>query len=276
MKKLLYVFVLLLSSNAMAQSETLCSKGNFYLGWGWNRAWYTNSDIHFEGDGYDFTLYDVKAKDRQTDFSFDPYFHPLKLTIPQTNFKIGYFLSDDYTISIGFDHMKYVMAQNQTVNFEGEIENTHPFYDGYKGNTIVLSPNFLTYEHTDGLNYVNTELARYIPLYSNKLPVLGLVDIAFTQGIGAGVLTPRTDAHVMGKEKSDYFHLAGFGLSTMSGINISLFRYFYFQTEFKAGYINLLDVSTSKDAIDKAQQDFGFIQWNFTFGGRFNLSAFKK
>ena len=48
--------------------------------WGWNRANYSKSDIHLKGNNYDFTLHDVVAKDRQTPFSFDVYFHPTKFS----------------------------------------------------------------------------------------------------------------------------------------------------------------------------------------------------
>jgi hypothetical protein len=41
-----------------------------------------------------------------------------KMTIPQTNFRIGYFINDHY-IALGVDHMKYVMAQNQVANITG-------------------------------------------------------------------------------------------------------------------------------------------------------------
>ena len=37
------------------------NKGKFYFYWGWNKAQYTNSDLSFKGDDYDFTLYDVAA-----------------------------------------------------------------------------------------------------------------------------------------------------------------------------------------------------------------------
>jgi hypothetical protein len=40
------------------------------------------------------------------------------MTIPQTNFRIGYFINDHYSIALGVDHMKYV-AQNQVANITG-------------------------------------------------------------------------------------------------------------------------------------------------------------
>ena len=91
---LIFIFTILSTTNTSAQSETLKAnhiKNRVYAYWGWNRGYFTNSDIHFSGDGFDFMLKDVIAKDRQSEFSFRTYFHPAKLTIPQTNYGIGFY-----------------------------------------------------------------------------------------------------------------------------------------------------------------------------------------
>jgi hypothetical protein len=36
--------------------------------WGWNLSDYSGSDITFKGEGYDFTLDNVTAYNRQSDF----------------------------------------------------------------------------------------------------------------------------------------------------------------------------------------------------------------
>ena len=61
------------------------NKGKLYIAWGYNRGYFTKSDIHMTGEGYDFTLKNVKAKDRQTPFDASIYFHPGLFTIPQYN-----------------------------------------------------------------------------------------------------------------------------------------------------------------------------------------------
>ena len=43
---------------------TAHNKGKMYIFWGGNRESYSSSDIHFKGDDYDFTLYDVQAHDK--------------------------------------------------------------------------------------------------------------------------------------------------------------------------------------------------------------------
>jgi len=101
-------------------SRTESNKGKIFFHWGYNFSSYAKSDIHFTGPGYDFTIHDVKASDRPTKLSMT-YINPAKLTIPQFNFHFGYFIKDNYSISIGWDHMKYVVDIPQTVRISGYI-----------------------------------------------------------------------------------------------------------------------------------------------------------
>ena len=128
--------------------------------WGWNRGHFSASDITFKGDNYNFTLSNVVSKDKPKPFGIY-YFKIDEITIPQTNFRLGYFFKENYNVSIGVDHMKYVMKNDQTVKINGDI-NVGGEFDGiYYNPDIVLTEDFLLFEHTDGLNYVNVELSRF-------------------------------------------------------------------------------------------------------------------
>ena len=60
---------------------------------------------------------------------------------------------------MGTDHMKYVVVENQTAVISGEIAESISRFDGtYDNDKILLSPDFLHFEHTDGLNYWNIEV----------------------------------------------------------------------------------------------------------------------
>ena len=261
MKKAIGLLALVLAMlNTFGQASTLNQKGKFFSYWGWNRGWYTSSDIHFTGDNYDFTLKEVKAKDRQSPFSFKEYFNPVSVSIPQTNFRLGYYLKDDLTLTIGFDHMKYVVTQYQVVDFEGEINepNAGSYYQ-YNSPTIPLNKDFLQYEHTDGLNYVNSELAKTTKLFQGTRFGLQHIEVFLSQGFGLGIVVPRTDATLFGQGRSDRYHLAGYGINTTTGINVTFFKYFFVESNFKAGYLNMFDVQTTLNPSDKATQKFGFI-----------------
>lgn len=259
------------SSTETVSKYTAHNKGKFYIFWGGNRESYSKSDIRFKGADYDFTLYDVQAHDKPKGWHVD-YLNPSRMTIPQTNFRIGYFISDHYNISIGFDHMKYVMAQNKTVNFSGSYPNSGSYGEILPNNQILLTEDFLTFEHTDGLNYVNSEICRVDDL-SNllKLPNIDKFQINITEGFGGGFLYPKTNAKLLGKERHDDFHISGYGVSAKVGLNFTFYKYFFIQTELKGGYINMSDIRTTNDLADKASQNFYFFQRIVSFGGIFKV-----
>ena len=255
----------------MAEKYTAHNKGKFYIFWGGNRDSFSKSDIHFKGNNYDFTLSDVVANDKPKGWHLD-YINPARMTIPQTNFKMGYFITDHYNIAIGLDHMKYVMEQNQVVTINGIISG-NPTFDGtYDNEPITTTEDFLTFEHTDGLNYVHTEFCRVDDLSSLfKIRNTDKFQINITEGLGAGFLYPKTNAKLLGNERHDDFHISGYGVSAKVGLNLTFFKHFFIQTELKGGYINMPDIRTTNDPSDSASQHFLFLQRIIAFGGIFKI-----
>lgn len=278
MKNLPLLLLLVLSSSLFAQDneenftkEKKGNKGKMYVIWGWNRASYSDSDITFKGDDYSFTLHDVAAEDKVTPFSYEKYIRPDNVTIPQTNFRVGYFFHDNYTISFGVDHMKYVMHSYQTVKIDGEINNG-TIYDGvYNNDDILLTHEFLTFEHTDGLNYLNLELNRFDNLNELLKFDTGFMDVNLTEGIGGGIIFPKTNTTLMGSERYDEFNVAGYGLSAKVGLNLTFWNHFFIQSDYKVGYINMGDIRTTASKSDSASQDFTFFEATFMLGLRFQL-----
>ena len=247
------------------------NKGKFYFYWGGNRETFSTSDIRFKGSDYDFTIYDVVAHDKPKGWHID-YINPARMTIPQTNFRMGYFINDHYNISLGIDHMKYVMLQNKTVTYSGNYPNAESYNENPNGNQLTLDESFLTFEHTDGLNYINTEITR-VDDFSHvlKLPNIDKFQINTLGGIGIGLLFPKTNATVLSKERHDDFHVSGYGASAKVGLNFTFYKHFFIQTELKGGFINMNDVKTTALNEDTAEQQFWFLQRIIAFGGIFRL-----
>ena len=277
MKKIIIALLMLITTVSFSQEEVesqdfrdvKSNKGKMYVFWGWNRANYSASDITFKGDDYNFTLQNVKAIDKPKPFGIY-YFKLDEVTIPQTNFRIGYFFKENYTISIGVDHMKYVMRNNQTVKFDGELPAGSDTFT--TGSEIFLDEDFLLFEHTDGLNYVNVEVSRFDNLDNwLKFPIKN-IDINLTEGVGVGVLYPKTNTTLLGKERYDEFHVSGYGISAHVGLNITFFKHFFIQSNMKVGYINMQDVRTTASKTDSASQHFTFFENMYVFGAKFNLT----
>ena len=248
-------------------------KGHFFVSWGWNRAAYTKSNISFKGSDYDFQLRKVVAHDKPSKINFRNYLQIDRLTIPQTNFRVGYFVRNNLSVSIGFDHMKYVMDNDQTVFMKGVITQRGQFEGNYNGEKKITA-DFLTYEHSDGLNYINVEVEKYYKLLhglNNKFTLYGFL------GGGAGILMPRTDIKLMNYERSDAFHVSGFGVNIKAGIQATLFKHLFIKFENKNGYINMPDINLHKKGVPgRAKQFFFFTAVDGMIGYSFSFRNKKK
>ena len=250
------------------------NKGKFYFYWGWNKAQYSYSDIQFKGNDYNFNLYDVAAEDRQTPWDAGVYLNPGSISIPQTVARIGYYFHNNWNLSLGVDHMKYVMVDIQGVTIDGYIDLQDPlnqFNGVYDNAPLMINEDFLQFEHTDGLNYVNIEISRvdnlgdYFKWDSKK------IQVNILEAFGAGILYPKTNSMLLSKERFDDYHLSGYGFSVKGGINLTIFDHFFIQGEIKTGYINMPDIRTTRSATDSASQEFFFFQRNISFGYIFQL-----
>ena len=240
-------------------------KGDFYVYYGWNTSIYSNSDISFSGDDYDFTIYDVVAKDRPSKYRANLYFNPKTFSVPQYNFRIGYFITDRISVSLGVDHMKYVVTNGQSVNISGTTKDLNsPEIFNYGNEPITITEDFLQYEHTDGLNYIHSDVR-----LSQKLFAIGHLSFVGDIGCGIGFLLPKTNAQILGRARHDDFNVAGIGLNALGAIDIKFFDLFFLKTEVKGGYINMPNIRTTAESIDKASQSFWFSELTFVFGAQF-------
>lgn len=269
---------LLISFSTFAQNDTIVkkrytanNKGKFTISWGGNREKYTDSDIHFMGDDYNFVVQSAKAHDKPKGWHVD-YIMPGSMTKPQTNFKLGYFFTDKYSVSIGVDHMKYVMEQNQTANVTGVINGNPPFNGGYVNQPTVLTEDFLMFEHTDGLNYVYTEIARQDDISKwFGIKNTDKFQVNINEGVGFGLLYPKTNTTLLGKERYDEFNVAGYGTSIKAGLNFTIFKYFTIEGVLKGGYINMPNVRTTASSSDSASHYFFFGETIIAFGGIYRI-----
>ena len=282
MKKSIIAVVILIgllhtSANAQTDSTqtkfTSHNKGKFFVSWGGNRDNFTKSDITFQGKDYNFTLNNVTAHDKPKGWHID-YVNPSRITIPQTNFRLGYFINDHYSLAIALDHMKYVIYQDVAVKIDGYYPNVGSYDELISGkpNEVLVTEKFLKFEHTDGLNYVHTEFSRQDDVSTIfKIANTDKIQINLTEGVGFGLLYPKTNATLLGKPRHDDFHVSGYGTSLKAGVNFTFYKHFYIQGELKGGYINMQDIRTTQSTDDRASQDFFFFQRIIEFGGIFKL-----
>ncbi len=238
--------VCLFAVNSQHQQQEEKHKGTFYFEWGYNKDWFSKSDIHFVnhiGGEYDFTLYDVKADDR-------PSFNRIidwQVTIPQFLYRFGYYFNNkhDLGIEIGFDHTKYVVIQNQTVHITGSIHGEALDKD------TIIQPGFLLFEHTNGANFLMASLLKRTRFFQSGN---GKHVLSYVLKPGAGIVIPKTDVTLFGKRRDNVYHVAGY----IAGLDIELRyetgKHWFAETGLKGSFANYVNVLTIGDA--KANHHF--------------------
>ncbi|MEJ6681589.1 MAG: hypothetical protein QNL21_05800, partial [Flavobacteriales bacterium] len=231
------------------------------------------SSISFEGADYNFTLNDLKALDKQTEFSFENYFRLDNITIPQTNMGITYNISDKVALSLNVDHMKYKVIRNQATTIDGTINGDYDVWNGnYNNEQIIMTNNLLKLEHTDGLNYVNMGYSRNL-IEKNQFKTIA---VSTDLGGSIGFMLPKTNSEILGKDRHDEFHLSGFGLGIHSGLKIHIGKPLFLGLNAKGGFINMPNIRTTANEQDSASQHFFYLQGNFVFGFKINAKNIKK
>lgn len=160
--------------------------------------------------------------------------------------------------------MKYVVdiPQNVIANGKDHQGNIH-------NNSNVQLNGLLTFEHTDGLNYINVNYNYQYPLYEDSTHQHA---ISVFLGAGAGILMPRSNVELIGhSNRKDEFKLAGYGLDVQGGIIFDFFTNYFLRGEVKGGYINMPNVSTSTASEDKASHSFNFVEYSLSFGYKFSI-----
>ena len=238
-------------------------KGKFYLQVGLNWSGYGRSDINFDGPGYDFTLEDVRAHDE-----------PYKLSL-QYNIHAGFFIKDNYSISLGFDHMKYVMESPQQVLMSGRIGaqvsnptfSSGPYAGEYNDQEVAITPDLLSFEYTDGMNLLNAHIKRYDDVWiaDNRR-----TSVTLETGVGGGIVIPRSDVKLFGVGKNNRFNIAGWNASAKAGLMFNFNKRFYVVANLEAGYANMHKIlTTGRNDFDKASQKVNYVQNTYFLGVRF-------
>jgi hypothetical protein len=261
MKIQLLVCFWLLSLCAMGQpskkaEEPKKHKGTFYFAWGYNKDWFSKSDLHFEDHAtgnYDFTLYNVKADDRP---NFTHIFDK-DISIPQYIYRIGYYFNDRHNlgVEIGFDHAKYVMIRDQAVHIKGTI------HDHALDQDTVLRPSFLAFEHTNGANFLMVSLLKRTKFFQSKNQK-HVLNYVLKPGIG--MVIPKTDVTLFGKRRDNVFHVAGYILGIDTELRYEFGKHLFAETGFKGCFANYTHVLTIGDA--KANHHFFSLEYLFSIG----------
>jgi len=262
MKILFFVFAVLFSMHSFSQRKKESrkvsnGKGTLFTSWGYHRSAYTNTDLHLIGNGYDFTLENSEGSDNQSKLGSGDY-GIQSLSIPQYNFKVGYYFMKKWSISLGIDHMKYIYGDRNEVKVTGNV--TYPIQDVYLGtstpftNMYQYSQDATTdrsvfhYQNSKGLNYINAELA-----FAQKLHVFdkkGNFILTSTAGLGVGILQSHTTLLFNNVQGPTTQSISGYGLSAFGGLRLEFFKRAYLYSDLSFGFLH--KVNEKSNALDRS------------------------
>lgn len=249
------------------------NKGKLFFYWGYNRASYARSDIKLKGPNYNFELSDVKAKDLPKKFS-SIYFNPLKFTIPQFNFRVGFFVSDKYAISAGWDHMKYQTVNRSKAKINGYIsEDASILYQGsYDNNEVLIDHDHLVkMEHSDGFNIINFNIERHELLFASNNERYGF---SLVSGAGLGIALPWTNSYIFGAVNDDRPHFSGLGAQVFVAPEFIFLKRIFARFTVQAGFANMWDIAITpkRDKSDThAEQTIYYLERSIEIGYRFRF-----
>lgn len=252
-----------------AQSDSLKKKHKqWYFTWGYTRAMYTKSTIHFkdlsnryhdythQNNYYDFTIYDARAHDKS---DFDKLYDVINITIPQYVFRIGCSLNDKWGLELNYDHTKYVVTDWQRVHIKGQISGVPIDKD-----TVLDPNNFLHFEHTDGANFWMINAVRKLQFYNSKN-----VRLSWTLKPGAGIVFPRTDVTIFGERLNNNWHVAGWIVGFEHGLRVEFFKHGFFELVNKGVYADYMKCLVLGKGNGVAKHHFFAGQLTATLGLRF-------
>jgi hypothetical protein len=265
---------LLLSFQSEAQYKRMKkkesdSRGTLFGYWGYNRARYTKSDIRFVGPGYDFTLANAVGHDEQPIISANNYLKLSNLTVPQFNLRLGYYFRDHWAISFGYDHLKYILADENEVFLSGEIDpGIDPVtnWSGtYDAEPIVTNRKLFHYENSDGMNFIRLELTR-----TDTWLRFGDRDqfkLSSNIGFSVGGILSMNDFKFAGAETKRTRSMSGIGTALHVSPRFEFFRHVFLQPGLSTGFIRQGKVRTRpNNASSYAQQNIGYLEFNAVIG----------
>lgn len=263
----LLVFISAFQTNAQLLKLEKPVFSGMYFQWGYNRDWYTKSDIHFSnGDKYDFTIYDVVATDRPDLSTFVQ--HPLDITIPQNSYRIGVYLNKKHThaIELNYDHAKYVQVDGQTLRMKGHINGKPVDVDTNLGNYVVHV------EHTNGANFYQINYVGQAEIWHNKKKNRPWATAVWKAG--GGIVIPKSFIILFYEKLDNKFTVAGYVFSAEVGTRFYPFKNFFLEATVKGGYANYLNALAIGDG--KISHDFGFAEVIGCVGYDMSLGFLKK
>jgi hypothetical protein len=258
------LFAFCISNDLQAQNtDYVGKKGQLYFSWGYNKEWYTFSNIHVrqESLGNDYTFRNVIGKDKP---GWDEK-SILKqaVSIPQYNYRLGYWFKDNWAFEINFDHTKYQVEPQQLLHIKGKM-NFLPV------DTYLINRGNLQWELNNGANFFLFNLVHRIQIprlqYKN-------FNVSLLMKGGVGFMTPHVENTILGQKNKPGFQFGGWDIGAEAALRFTFFKYVYLEYCNKAVYARYSNLRIYEG---KARQAFGCYEMIANIGFNVPICKAKK
>ncbi len=262
MKRIIVVVLLLSSLNGFSQAKAKKKerKGEFYFSWGYNKEWYTRSNIRIMQPslGNDYRFIGVKGRDRP---GWDEQLFSKGLTIPQYNYRIGYIFDRKrgLGLEINFDHTKFIF-EDQQVRIDG-IMNHVPVNKQIDFN----EPNGFYYYLNNGANFFMLNLVKRWKYYESKNGNLRFDGLG---KVGFGPVVPHVENSFFGKPNNPGFQIGGWCTGVEYALRGTFFKNVYLEFANKAVYASYTGLKIYEG---RARHAFGCYELILSLGGTFPM-----
>ena len=231
MKNKLFILPLLLTyllaNNAVyAQNKKTPRKKEFYFSWGYNKDWFTRSNVKINqpslGNNYSFV--NIAGHDHP---GWDDGLFKKPISVPQYNYRIGLFINKEkgIAVEINFDHTKFIFA-DQAAQIKGTLNNR------YVDSTVNFGkPNFYYYLN-NGANFLLFNIVKRWHFYATKNENIK-IDLLAKAGIGPVI--PHVDNRFFGNSNDPGFQFGGWNVGLEGVVRATFFNYAFIE------YCNKLD-----------------------------------
>jgi len=226
-----------------------------YFSWGYNKEWYTSSNVHVSQPhlGNDYTFTHIKGHDHP---GWDEGLFSKALSIPQYNYRLGFLIDEERGLGfeINFDHTKFIFA-DQNAHIKGTL-------DGRPVDSTVAfnQANGFYYYLNNGANFLLFNIVKHwhlieFPRAKIKLDFLGKA--------GIGPVIPHVDNSFFGKANNPGFQFGGWNTGIEGAVKATFFKYVYLEYSNKLDYARYSNLDVYQG---KAKQAFGTYEMVLSLG----------
>lgn len=256
------VLLTILGLSATGQKKKTERKKEFYFSWGYNKEWYTKSNVKISqpplGNNYRFV--NIKGHDHP---GWDDGIFNKPISIPQYNYRLGLFVNKKRNIAfeINFDHTKFIFADQQA-----RIKGT------FNNRPVDSTVNFKKangdyYYLNNGANFLLFNIVKRWHWVTNKKETIK-IDLLGKAGLGPVI--PHVENSFFGQQNKPHFQFGGWNIGAEAAIRATFYNYIFLEYTNKIDYARYSNLKIYEGT---ARHAFGTYEMILNMGASFPVGG---